>query len=395
MSAESPKRVARVLPLIVPPEPVSDRSIIENVTGFINEVTLSVPPINEKEQIQWVRFEQSADVSNPCFGEDYDLETGIPPPLLLILGYGNGIQVWAIPPNGEATEVLSWRHGIVRCLKMLPTPIASYTMDNANEPNDLYEQKRPLMAICESSQMTSTGPQFCTMNIISLRDGDSVSQGYRYLPHSFNFNSNANLFILIKVKSIKFKTPILEIVANHQSVVVSFAEKIAVFDARTFEDRLTITTCYPSPGLSSNPIALGSRWLAYAEKKLVPSKRSAGGCDCDGVSSYTATVLNAAKTLGKGLCLTILFIFIVCGIVLFIYCYFEGLRELGEQVAAGLTGTGTSGTSFVNMASNTAVGNEAQQMNSGIVTVLDIKVKHGLLYQSNNGKTNQFHFFKF
>lgn len=132
--------------------------------------------------------------------------------------------------------------------------------------------------------------------------------------------------------------------------MVSFAEKIAIFDARTFEDRLTITTCYPSPGLSSNPIALGSRWLAYAEKKLIPSKRSAGGCDCDGVSSYTATVLNAAKTLGKG------------------------LRELGEQVAAGLTGTATTSTSFVNLATNTAVGNEAQQMNPGIVTILDIKV---------------------
>lgn len=160
------------------------------------------------------------------------------------------------------------------------------------------------------------------------------------------------LFLLKQVKSIKFKTPILEIMANHQSIVVSFAEKIAIFDARTFEDRLTITTCYPSPGLSLNPIALGSRWLAYAERKLIPSKRSAGGCDCDGVSSYTATVLNAAKTLGKG------------------------LRELGEQVAAGLTGTGASSTSFVNLASNTAVGNEAQQLNPGIVTVLDIRVSY-------------------
>lgn len=177
MSAESPKRIARALPSIVPPEPVSDRTIIENVTGFINEVTLSVPPINEKDQIQWIRFETSADISNPCFGEDYDLETGIPPPLLLIIGYGNGIQIWSIPANGEATEVLSWRHGIVRCLKLLPTPIASYVgYDSATEStDDLYAQKRPLMAISESSQMTSTGPQFCTMNIISLRDGDSVS----------------------------------------------------------------------------------------------------------------------------------------------------------------------------------------------------------------------------
>lgn len=176
MSAESPKRFARALPAVVPPEPVSDRTIIESVTGFINEVTLtSVPPADPKEQIQWLRFETSADVGNPSFGEDWDLETGVPPPLLLILGYGNGIQVWSIPANGEATEVLSWRHGVVRSVKLLPTPIPSNGED-ANETNDnLYGHKRPLMAICDSSQMASTAPQFCTMNIVSLRDGDSVS----------------------------------------------------------------------------------------------------------------------------------------------------------------------------------------------------------------------------
>lgn len=114
---------------------------------------------------------------------------------------------------------------------------------------------------------------------------------------------------------------------------------------------MTITTCYPSPGLCPNPIALGPRWLAYAERKLIPSKRSAGGCDCDSVSSYTATVLNAAKTLSKG------------------------LRELGEQVAAGLTGTGASGgVSTVNAVNSSTVGNEQQQMHPGIVTILDIKV---------------------
>lgn len=321
MSAESPKRIARSIPSIVPPEAVSDCSIIDSVTGFINEVTLTnVPQGDPKEQILWTKFESTADVSNPCFGDDWDLENGVPPPLLLIIGYGTGIQVWAIPANGEATEVLSWRHGIVRTLKLLPSPIAS-NAEVCNESNDLYAHKRPLMAICDSSQTGASGPQFCSMNIVSLRDGDSV-------------------------KSIKFKTTILEVTANHQSVVVTFAEKIAVFDARTFEDRLTITTCHPSPGLNPNPIALGTRWLAYAERKMLPSKRSAGGCDCDGVSSYTATMLNAAKTLSKG------------------------LRELGEQVAAGITGT-----SHPTVAQSNATIVEGQQLQPGVITVFDIKVR--------------------
>lgn len=138
----------------------------------------------------------------------------------------------------------------------------------------------------------------------------------------------------------------MDIAANHTSVVVTFAEKIAVFDARTLEDRLTITTCHPSPGLSPNPIALGPRWLAYAERKMMPSKRSGGGCDCDGVSSYTATMLNAAKTLSKG------------------------LRELGEQVAAGLTGSNASQVTAA--PSHSTV--EGQNLQPGIITVFDIKV---------------------
>lgn len=139
----------------------------------------------------------------------------------------------------------------------------------------------------------------------------------------------------------------MDIAANHTSVVVTFPEKIAVFDARTLEDRLTITTCHPSPGLSPNPIALGPRWLAYAERKMMPSKRSGGGCDCDGVTSYTATMLNAAKTLSKG------------------------LRELGEQVAAGLTGS-TTPSQIATVTSNGTV--EGQQLQPGIITILDIKV---------------------
>lgn len=95
------------------------------------------------------------------------------------------------------------------------------------------------------------------------------------------------------------------------------------------------------------PIALGDRWLAYAERKLIPSKVSAGGCFTDGVPSYTATVLNAAKSLGKG------------------------LRELGEQVAAGLVGGNV--TSSSNNNSVISLSSAADGTQTGVVTILDIK----------------------
>lgn len=138
-------------------------------------------------------------------------------------------QVWLIAASGEATEVLSWRQGVVRTLRILPNP---KTDDNHA---DLYQSKRPMVAICDAS---GPGPQFCSISFISLKTGEHV-------------------------KSIKFKNPVCDVLANRRSVVVTLVEKIAVFDARNFEDVLTVTTCYPSPGPNSNPVALGTRWLAY------------------------------------------------------------------------------------------------------------------------------------
>lgn len=84
----------------------------------------------------------------------------------------------------------------------------------------------------------------------------------------------------------------LDVVANKRSVVVTFAERIAIFDALTLEDRLTVTTCFLSPGLSPNPIALGTRWLAYAEKKLIPARKSGGGNEGNKNLLYTFFVRN-------------------------------------------------------------------------------------------------------
>lgn len=75
----------------------------------------------------------------------------------------------------------------------------------------------------------------------------------------------------------------MDVLANRRSIVVTFSERIAIFDAFTLEDRLTVTTCYLSPGIYPNPVTLGTRWLAYAEKKLISNKRSSGGNEGEGV----------------------------------------------------------------------------------------------------------------
>ncbi|XP_047989592.1 uncharacterized protein LOC125228918 isoform X2 [Leguminivora glycinivorella] len=109
---------------------------------------------------------------------------------------------------------------------------------------------------------------------------------------------------------------------------------------------MAVTTCYPCPcplGGSQpiNPLALGDRWLVYADKKLHPSKRSSGGCEGEGVTSYTATVLHAAKSLSKG------------------------LRGLGESVAHSLAGGRSTSQS------PSPPNSDTQQ--AGVVTILDIE----------------------
>ncbi|KAG7210236.1 hypothetical protein KM043_011785 [Ampulex compressa] len=309
MSAESPSRGVHRGAQIISPQPIVDRSIIDSVAGIINDIVpqayAGTPNTDNKESISWARFEY-ADINDPVLYPDYHEGSSIPP-LMLVLGYATGVQIWLIAATGEATEVLSWRQGVVRTLRILPNPKTD------EEHIDPFEPKRPMVAVCDSA---GPGPQFCNISFISLKTGEQA-------------------------KSIKFKNPVCDILANRRSIAVTFVEKIAVFDARTLEDILTVTTCYPSPGPNPNPVALGTRWLAYSEKKLLPAKRSSGGCEGEGVQSYTATVLYAAKSLGKG------------------------LRGLGETVASSLTGNSVLPVVVNN------VGNDTSQ--PGVVTILDLQ----------------------
>lgn len=61
------------------------------------------------------------------------------------------------------------------------------------------------------------------------------------------------------------------------------------------------TGCFPASSPNLNPLALGERWLAYADCKLVPNHQSCGGMSGDNAQSYAATVINAAK-VGKCFC---------------------------------------------------------------------------------------------
>ncbi|KAL5017211.1 hypothetical protein ScPMuIL_006800 [Solemya velum] len=232
-------------------------------------------------------------------------------PLLLLLGYTNGIQIWNIKSNGEAQELLSLREGPIKVARVLPTP------DPVFGENDAFASARPLIAVCDAS---SAGQPYCSVKFLSLRTGDEIHM-------------------------ISFKTlPVYNIEVNKRFLVVVFQEKLCVFDACQYKQLFWIKNCYPCPGPNINPVALGARWLAYADKRLVPVHQSCGGMSGDGAQSYAATVISAAKGA------------------------FKGLTTFGEAVVNSVTGTKQPHPS--KKSETTTVDNGCRP---GIVSVVDLQ----------------------
>ncbi|KAG5836751.1 hypothetical protein ANANG_G00231890 [Anguilla anguilla] len=261
--------------VVVRAQAATEQSYMESVVTFLQDVVPQAysggPPTDEKEKVIWVRFEK-ADINDVCRSPEF-LEChggGSGPPLCLMIGYTDGMQIWSISLSGEAQELFSVRQGPIRAARVLPAPhISPLKMDG-------FADKRPLLAVCKATGSSGTSLPYCCVDLYSLRSGEMA-------------------------KSIQFKTPIYDLSCNQRILVVVLQEKIAAFDSCTFTKKFFVTSCYPCPGPNLNPIALGDRWLAYAENKLIGCHQSRGGACGDNAQSYTATVISAAKTLKSGL----------------------------------------------------------------------------------------------
>uniref|UniRef100_A0A3Q3EQL9 BCAS3 microtubule associated cell migration factor n=1 Tax=Kryptolebias marmoratus TaxID=37003 RepID=A0A3Q3EQL9_KRYMA len=276
MASDSPRRPSRCAGgVLVRAQAATEQSYMESVVTFLQDVVpqayTGAPPTDEKEKVIWVRFEK-ADINDTARNPEFiEMHSGTSdPPLCLLIGYTDGMQIWSISLAGEAQELFSVRHGPVRAARILPAPHISPLK------TDSFADKRPLLGVCKSAGSSGTSPPYCCADLYSLRTGEMV-------------------------KSIQFKTPVYDLHCNKHILVVSLQEKIAAFDSCTFTKKFFVTSCYPCPGPCLNPIALGSRWLAYAENKLIRCHQSRGGACGDNAQSYTATVINAAKTLKTGL----------------------------------------------------------------------------------------------
>lgn len=197
--------------------------------------------------VTWARFE-TADVNDVRLlpgGSGRRLASsdanGNTPPLLLVLGYTKGVQVWMLPSTGECIEVLSWRQGSVKTLRILPTPDPE--SHGAFGGTDSFPHVRPLIAMADS---TGPGLAYSSASFISLKTGEQIH-------------------------SIKFNSEIADLCSNRRVVVATFKEKLAVFDACNFEARWVEVTL--SPLLEKNQMAVRSQ-AAFLRSCLVSHSNS-------------------------------------------------------------------------------------------------------------------------
>lgn len=224
---------------------VSERSYIESVVDYIHEVVApqTSPKSDEKEVVLWQTCQ--------C------LKNGT---IIMFIGYSTGLQTWILPLGGDAYEVFSFRRGPIKAASYLDTPAESYTPE--------LKKIHPFILLVDANNSPTC------VDVWSVRSGN-------------------------KIHTITFKSEIVSLIVNQSIIVVAHKDKIAAFDAITFENKFWVSRCYPCTTLQ--PIALGNRWLCYADRGAVQSHQSYGGMCGTGMQSYTATVLNAAESVKKGL----------------------------------------------------------------------------------------------
>lgn len=243
--------------MTIHPTPFNQETVFDSAKKYIEQVVNNGEIKQEGEEVIWVRFckcDLNDQLRNPVFqAAPFD------PGLIALLGYNTGFQAWHLQGGSESRELISIRNGLkCRTAIVLPTPPPS------DRPTKVYAQ-RPWMAAVNGSEL----------KLFSLASSEPI-------------------------KSIICDGVIEEIDSSERIIVVSSQSTISLYSNATTEPIYTIKDCMV-PGRDINPFCLGTRLLAYGPDKVDMGRQSLGGYLTAGQRSYTATMLSAAKTLGKGL----------------------------------------------------------------------------------------------
>ncbi|CAF1211364.1 unnamed protein product [Rotaria magnacalcarata] len=247
----------------VRPEAVNEKSVIESVVGLFHDVVEKVPQAyatssrtnnsDQLEPIEWVRFLSNVHEWHPSIR----IET-----LVLLIAYKSCLALWTVEINGIASELFSIReHNI--CSACLLT-----TNSSLDDPHSSY---RPLIAFAKSA-----GPP--SIQIRSLKN-------------------DQHMIKVINLPGVGLQAEPILIESNSSVLICATHTFIIGYDIIKFDEKFFLSNVY-----SSLPLALSTRWLAFADYRLHLIHQSSGGINgniAEQYASYTGAVLNAAKSLSK------------------------------------------------------------------------------------------------
>ncbi|KAH7438733.1 hypothetical protein KP509_04G028900 [Ceratopteris richardii] len=225
-------------------------STVRSASSSVVSTISSASDDSPREQVQWASF------------DTVDFQKGHSQKVLL-LTYSNGFQVWNVEDASDVWELVSKRDGPVAHLRVQPQPIL-------NGCNTALDAARPLLLIVTSD----------TINCRSNGIPNQVAKGYNgclgspsslgenhFAPNTVKFYS---LLSHTYVHTLRFRSAIHSVRCSVRIVAVATVAQVYCFDAATLESTFSVIT-YPSPPLGPNglslgygPLAVGSRWLAYA-----------------------------------------------------------------------------------------------------------------------------------
>ncbi|RMZ95876.1 breast carcinoma-amplified sequence, partial [Brachionus plicatilis] len=258
----------------VRPEPVNEKSLVGSVVNFIHDYVgadkqgsplsgsnqtssqneLNVP--NEvKEQIEWLHFEPYALARS---GSQFSNSN-----IILVLGYKTGYSVWSIDMDGTATETLSVREPNINNVKLI----------------QCENEQKLLLSVCKycvDEEVAQPAASHDPSSILNFIDDEAPSTIVGS-SHSNPSNGKKNIIMFVNLitgeclKEIVYDGLIIDLKSNADFLCVNSFNRIDAFDLVRFEHQFSIETCYSqisnSTGNLINPIALGHRWIAFADNK--------------------------------------------------------------------------------------------------------------------------------
>ncbi|CAL9770288.1 unnamed protein product [Musa acuminata subsp. burmannicoides] len=232
-------------------------SVVSSVrsAGASIAASIAAPPEDDKDQVLWAGFDK-IELGPSSFKH------------VLLLGYSNGFQVFDVENASSVCELVSKRDGPATFLQMQPMPIKSESIEG-------LRASHPLLLVVAGDETNGTGVVQGGHLSASMRENKSEPRAENsiLIPTAVRFYSlKSHSYVHV----LKFKSAVYMVRSSPRIVAVLFATQILCFDAVTLKQKVSVLT-YPlqgAPGVNIGygPMAVGSRWLAFAsDNPLVPN----------------------------------------------------------------------------------------------------------------------------